>query len=55
VKLARLRRPKATCSVSFVDYGPNKNETLVTLREVTHERGRETINLNKVDLPTIKE
>jgi hypothetical protein len=44
VKLARLRRPKATCSLSYVEYKPNTNaeifERLVKLREVLHGRGR---------------
>jgi hypothetical protein len=29
VKLARIRRPKATCSLSHVDYRPNINATIL--------------------------
>jgi hypothetical protein len=38
VKLARLRRPKATCSLSFVEYRPNIN--VVILWNTGHTKGR---------------
>jgi hypothetical protein len=46
VKLARLRKPKITCSPSYADYRPKTNAVILlnmghTLRENTHERNRE--------------
>jgi hypothetical protein len=29
VKLAKLRGPKATCSLSYVEYRPNTNATII--------------------------
>jgi hypothetical protein len=29
VKLARFRRPKAACSLSYVEYRPNKNAAIL--------------------------
>jgi hypothetical protein len=56
MKLVRLRRPKITCSPSFVDYRPKTNA--VTLLDIGHTKGRpctgekgqgkETKNLNVV-------
>jgi hypothetical protein len=63
VKLARLRRPKATCSPSYVDYRPKTNK--VILCDMGHtkgrmhtwgiEQGKETKNLNEVDVFTVQE
>jgi hypothetical protein len=43
VKLARLRRPKATCSLSYADYRPKTNAAIlwdkVTLRGVRSWEG----------------
>jgi hypothetical protein len=36
--LARLRRPKATCSVPYVDYRPNRNITI--LWKTSHSKDR---------------
>jgi hypothetical protein len=42
VKLVRLRRPKAMCSLSYVEYRPNTNvATLVEPGKVMHRWGKE--------------
>jgi hypothetical protein len=61
VKLARLRRPKATCSPSYADNKPKTNA--VILWDMGHTKGRlckegigqgkETKNLNEVDVLTV--
>jgi hypothetical protein len=45
-KLARLRRPKITCSPSYEDYRPKTNAIVLlnmgqTVRETMHRRKRE--------------
>jgi hypothetical protein len=43
VKLARFKRPKASCSLSYVEYRPNTTSNImksITLRE-GHEQERE--------------
>jgi hypothetical protein len=57
----RLRRPKATCSVSYEDYRPKTNAAL--LWDMGHTKGRsctggvgqgkETKTLNVVDMLTV--
>jgi hypothetical protein len=64
VNLARLRRPKISCSPSYVDYRPKINAVILsdighTLRG-DHSTGgtgkeKETKNLNVVDVLTIEE
>jgi hypothetical protein len=58
VNSARLRRPKSTYSLSYVEYRPNTMqqyyEKLVTLREVKHVKDRETKNFTMVDIPSIQ-
>jgi hypothetical protein len=46
VKLARLRRPKISCSPSYADYRPKTNPVIIlnvshTLRENVHWKNRE--------------
>jgi hypothetical protein len=63
VKLARLRRPKATCFPSYVDYRPKTNA--VILWDMIHAKGRsrlggirkgeEAKNLNVVDVLSVQE
>jgi hypothetical protein len=63
VKLARLRRLKAACSPSFVDCRPKTNAAI--LWDMGHTEGRlckggigqgkETKNLNEVDVLTVEE
>jgi hypothetical protein len=58
VKLARLKRPKVTCSSSYVDCRPKTNAAI--LWDMHHTKGRlckerigqenETKNLNEVDV-----
>jgi hypothetical protein len=38
VKLARLRKPKAACFPSYVDYRPNKN--ISNIMKTGHATGR---------------
>jgi hypothetical protein len=45
MKLARFRKPKATCFVSYVEYRPNINTSNIMknrshLGEITNGRGR---------------
>jgi hypothetical protein len=63
MKLARLRRPKAACSPSYADCRPKANAAI--LRDMGHTKGRlckggsgqgkETKNLNEVDVLTVQE
>jgi hypothetical protein len=63
MKLSRLRRPKATCSHSYVDYEPTTNAAV--LWDTGHTKGRlcmgrigqrkETKNLNVTDVLTVPE
>jgi hypothetical protein len=63
VKLARLRRPKATRSPSFVNCRPKTNSTI--LWDTGHTKGRlgdggigqekETKNLNEIDVLIVQE
>jgi hypothetical protein len=63
VKLARLRRPKAACSPSFVDCRPKTNAAI--LWDTGHTEGRlckggigqekEMKNLNEFDVLTVQE
>jgi hypothetical protein len=63
VKLASCRRPKVTCSPSYVDYRPKTNA--VILLDMGHTKGRpctggigqgkETKNLNVVDVHPVQE
>jgi hypothetical protein len=63
VKLARLRRPKAACSPSYEDFRPKTNAAI--LWDVVHTKGRlskggigqgkETKNLNEIDVLTVQE
>jgi hypothetical protein len=62
VKLARLKKPKATCSPSFADCRPKTNVVLLwdgspkgrlCTRGIGH--GKETENLNVVDVLTVQE
>jgi hypothetical protein len=63
VKLARLRRPKATCSPSYVDYSPttkaaifwDTGHTKVRPYTVGIGKGKETKNLNVVDVLSVQE
>jgi hypothetical protein len=60
VKLARLRKPKATCSPSYVDCSPKTNATILCNMGHTKKKpfngrigqGKETKTLNEVDLST---
>jgi hypothetical protein len=63
VRLARLRRPKATYSPSYVDFRPKTN--VAVLWDMGHNKGRpctggigqgkETKNLNEVNVLTVHE
>jgi hypothetical protein len=63
VKLARLRKPKATCSPSYADYRPKTNAG--TLWDTGHSKWmplmggirqvKETKNLKVVDVLTVQE
>jgi hypothetical protein len=57
VKLVRLRKPKAACSPSYVDYRPKTNAAILwdmmghtkgKLCKGGIEKGKETQNLNEV-------
>jgi hypothetical protein len=58
VKLVRCRRPKAACSLSYVDYRPNTNAAILWDADYTKyrahsggtEQGKEIKNLNVVDV-----
>jgi hypothetical protein len=59
----RLRRPKVTCSPSYVDYRP-KTKAVILLDMVHAQdrlhigrigKGKETKNLNVVDVLTVQE
>jgi hypothetical protein len=62
VKLARLRRPKATCSPSYADCRPKTNAAILwdtvhikgRLCKVEIGQGKETKNLNEVDVLTVQ-
>jgi hypothetical protein len=52
------QRPKAACSLSFVEYIPTQCCSIMKHwcnGEITQERDREAKNLNRVDIPTIQE
>jgi hypothetical protein len=63
VKSARLRRPKAACSPSYVEYRPKTN--IEVLWDTGHTKGRsctgrlgqgkETKSLNVVDVLSVQE
>jgi hypothetical protein len=63
VKLVRLRRPNAACSLSYAVNRPTKNASI--LWDMGHTKGRplmdgsgqgaETKNLNVVDVLTVQE
>jgi hypothetical protein len=63
VKLIRLLRPKAACSLSYANYRPKTNAAL--LWDVAHTKGRmhtggigqgkETKNFNVVDMLSVQE
>jgi hypothetical protein len=63
MKLASLRRPKATCSPSYADCRPKTNAAI--LWDVSHTEGRsckggigegkETKNLNVADVLSVQE
>jgi hypothetical protein len=63
VKLVRLKRPKIACSPSYADYRPKTNAAI--LWDTGHtkgrpctggiEQGKETKNLNVVDVLTVQE
>jgi hypothetical protein len=63
VKLARIKRPKGTCSPSYADYRPKTNAAI--LWNMGHTKGRlckggigqgkETENLNVVDVLIVQE
>jgi hypothetical protein len=63
VKFFRLRRRKATCSLSYVDYRPKTNAAIfwdsVESKEISCtggiEQGQETKNLNVVDVLSVQE
>jgi hypothetical protein len=62
VKLARLRKPKAACSLSYADYRPKTNAAVLWNRGHTKgrlckkiEQGKEPKNLNEVDVLTVQE
>jgi hypothetical protein len=63
VKLARLGRPKITRSPSYADYRPKTNAAILWDTSHTKERlckggigqGKETKNLNEVDVLTVQE
>jgi hypothetical protein len=53
MKLARLRKPKITCSPSYADYRPKTNAVILldmghTLRETAHGRNRERERCQKL-------
>jgi hypothetical protein len=56
VKLARLRRPKVSCSLSYVEYRPKTNA--VILWDAGHTgvigQGKETKNLDVVDVLSVQ-
>jgi hypothetical protein len=62
VKLVRLRRIKAACSPSYVDYKPKTNAAIYW--DMGHTKGRlcmggigqgkETKNLNLIDMLTVQ-
>jgi hypothetical protein len=62
VKVARLRRPKAACSPSYVGCRPKINATILWNMSHTKERlckgeigqGKETKNFNEVDVLIIQ-
>jgi hypothetical protein len=62
VKLVRLRRPKAACSPSYVNYRPKTNAAIFWDMGHTNGRpstggigqGKETKNLNVVDVLTVQ-
>jgi hypothetical protein len=63
MKLLMLRRPKAACSFSYVDYRSKTNAAILWEADHTkrksHTRrygqGKETKNLNVVDLLSVEE
>jgi hypothetical protein len=57
MKLVRLRRPKAACSLSYVDYRPKTNAGHTKGRPLTGGigQGKETNNLNEDHMLTIQE
>jgi hypothetical protein len=63
VKLARLRRPKITCSPLYADCTPKTNAAILWDRSHTKGRlckggigqGKETRNLNEADVLTLQE
>jgi hypothetical protein len=63
MKLSRLRRPKAACSPSYVDFRPKTNVAILWNMDHTKGRlckggigqGKETKNLNVVDVFTVWE
>jgi hypothetical protein len=63
VKLARLRRPKVTCSPSYADVRPKTNTAILWNTGHTKRRlykggigqGKETKNLDTVDVLTVPE
>jgi hypothetical protein len=55
VKLARLRKPKAACFLSYVEYSPNTNPSNIVKNrshkgEVTKRRRRLKKEVKKVDM-----
>jgi hypothetical protein len=63
VKLAKLRRPKITCSPSYVDCRPKSNAVIFLAMSQTKVRthtgrivkGKETKKFNVVDVLTVEE
>jgi hypothetical protein len=63
LKLARIRRPKVTCSPSYADYRPKTNAAIIW--DMGHTKGRlckggigqgkETKNVNEVDVLSVQE
>jgi hypothetical protein len=61
VNLVRLRRPKVSCFLSYVDYRPKRNAAIFLDMGHTKgrsgtggiEQGKETKNLNVVDVLSV--